>query len=245
MKLIATLIISSTLLFSNSIVGAWTLDKEKAEKTIKSNAKNEMEQFVLGLMASTMIDMQFKEDGSCTLAGKSRAKCWEGKDDTAFTVYEENGKVAGNITLSNNSHFKLLFAQMGLAFEFTRVESSSMETPKIVMKKDKVYHAKNVKDEMFEKSGDGFLIFTGENEYYNLLSDGFNSFTVTELKAIIKKDKSDEGGFLLKKGAYSVNSGNYKVKNSSFYTLFNEKQIEVISPEQIQFNGYNYYLDEK
>ena len=88
-----------------------------------------------------------------------------------------------------------------------------------------------------------FLMFTEENEYYNLLSDGFSSFSVSELKALIAKSKSKEGGFLLEKGAYSVDRGAYKVKNNSFYTTFGEKKIEVITPEHIKYNGYDYYLE--
>jgi len=242
MKLISTLLLSSTLLFSNSIVGAWTIDKEKAEKSIKSSAKNEMEQFVLSMMATLMIDIQFKGDGSCTLAGKNRGKCWVSSGD-GFILYDKKGENSGTVSLADNNHFELSFTEMPLSFEFTRVDISSLEAPKVVMKKDRVYHAKNVKDEMFSSTGDAFLMFTEENEYYNLLSDGFSSFSVSELKALIAKSKSREGGFLLQKGAYSVDRGAYKVKNNSFYTTFGEKKIEVITPEHIKYNGYDYYLE--
>ena len=242
MKLLSTLLLSSTLLFSNSIVGAWTIDKEKAEKNIKANAKNEMEQFVLGMMATAMIDMQFKDDGSCTLAGKNRVKCWVNSGEN-FSLYGDKDGISGTVTLSDNNHFKLVFSEIPLSFEFIRVNSSSMETPDVVMVKDRVYHAKNVKDEMFSTTGDAFLMFTGENEYFNLLSDGFSSFSVSEFKAVIEKNKSKEGGFLLEKGAYSLDRGGYKVKNHSFYTIFNEKKIEVITPKHIKYNGYDYYLE--
>lgn len=112
-----------------------------------------------------------------------------------------------------------------------------------LMKKERVYHAKNVQHSIFEKSGDGFLIFTGKGDYYNLLTDGFSSFSVKALKEIIKKDKSSQGELLLKKGTYAVDKGTYRAKDGAFYTFFERKKIEVISPSHIKFDGYDYYLE--
>jgi len=241
LKLLITLLLSSTLLFSNAIVGAWTIDKTKAEQLFNS-ANNEMEQFVISMMTTTMMDIEFKADGSCKITTKNRTKCWE-KQDNSYLLYEEDGKKGGVVNVIDPNRIELSLGEGNeLKFEFTRVDVASRAMPSIVMKKDRVYHAKDVKNDVFEKTGDAFLMFTGEDDYYNLFSNGFSSFTVDALKAVIKKDKSDDGGFLLKKGAYSVNSGQYKVKDNGFYTVLGESQIEVITPEHIIFNGYDYYL---
>jgi hypothetical protein len=234
---------SSTLLFSNSIEGAWTIDKAKAEQLFNT-ANNEMEQFIISMMTTTMMDIEFKANGSCKITSKNRTKCWE-KQNNNYLLYEEDGRDGGVVNIIDSNRIELALGDGDkLKFEFTRVDVASRAMPSIVMKKDSVYHAKNVKNDIFEKTGDAFLMFTGEDDYYNLFSDGFSSFTVNALKAVIKKDKSDNGGFLLKKGAYSVESGQYKIKNNGFYTVLGESQIEVITPEHIIFNGYDYYLDE-
>jgi len=244
MKLISTLLLSSILLFSHAIVGAWTIDKTKAEQLFNTHANNEMEQFVISMITTSMMDIEFKADGSCKITSKNRSKCWE-KQNNNYLLYEENGKNGGVVKLIDSNRIELSLGEGNeLKFEFIRIDASTRTMPSIVMKKDRVYHAKNVKDEIFETIGDAFLMFTGEDDYYNLFSDGFSSFTVDALKAIIKKDKSDDGGFLLKKGAYSVNSGQYKIKNNAFYTVFGESKIEVITPKHIKFNGYDYYLEE-
>ena len=131
-----------------------------------------------------------------------------------------------------------------LNIKLEQVKISSNITSKFVMKKERVYHAKNIQHSLFEKSGDGFLIFTGKGDYYNLLTDGFSSFSVKELKKIIKKDKSNQRELLLEKGAYSTDKGTYRARDGDFYTFFERKKIEVINPNHIKFNGYDYYLEE-
>lgn len=113
-----------------------------------------------------------------------------------------------------------------------------------MMKKERIYHAKNVQHSIFEKGGDGFLIFIGKGNYYNLLTDGFSSFSLKELKIIIQKDKNNKNKFLLKKGAYSFDKGTYRASNGDFYTFFERKKIEVITVYHIKFDGYDYYLEE-
>jgi len=252
LKLLTTLLMSSTLLFSNSIVGAWTIDKEKGEKLFEEHANNEMEQFVISMMAMAMVDIEYKEDGSCQITTKNRTKCWEKVSDNHYTLYEEDGSDKGvKVKLIDENSMELIINEPKLKFTFNRVDASSMVAPKIVMKKDSIYHAKDIEMKDFHVKGSGYFIFTGENEFYHLSTEKLNSLSLEELKEIKAKDERNEGGFLIKKGAYAVNKGEYSVKNNAFYTRiapfseeFSEKKIEVISPKQILFNGYNYYLEE-
>ncbi len=94
-KLITTLLMSSSLLFSSSIVGAWTIDKSKAEELFKAHANNEMEQFVISMMTTAIMDMEFKEDESCTITTKERTKCWKKASDNSYILYEEDGSDKG------------------------------------------------------------------------------------------------------------------------------------------------------
>ena len=76
-KLIIALLASSSLLFSSSIVGTWTIDKVKAEKLFEAHAGEEMDQFVIALMVEAMTDIELRKDGSCQITTKNRSKCWE------------------------------------------------------------------------------------------------------------------------------------------------------------------------
>lgn len=247
-RLFIALCMSSSLLFCDSIVGAWSIDKSKAEKSLKAYAQNEMEEFFAGMILTALMDIEFKADGSCKMSQKSMSKCWE-QNANHYILYGDKGKKSADIDMLDVNHMvlKLRDEKMTrvLNVEYNRVDISTRVAPKIVMKKDLVYHAKNVKNEMLENGGDSFLIFTAEDAYYSLTTNAFTSCSTQKLKAIIKKDKSDEGGFLLNHGAYSVHSGHYKIKNNAYYTLFDNKKIEVISPSHIKYNGYDYYLQEK
>ena len=241
---------SSSLLFSSSIAGAWRMDESKA-KELFNTANNEMEQFVISMMTTAMTDIQFKNDGSCQIMTKNRTKCWEKASGNRYTLYEEDGSDKGaKAELIDKNRLEVI-VNGKLKFTYNRIDASTVATPKIVMKKDRVYHAKDIDMKDFHVKGSGYFLFTGDSEFYHLSTEKFTSLSLKELKEIKAKDERKEGGFLLKKGAYQVNRGRYSIKNNSFYTdidpfteAFNKKEIEVISPEHILFNGYDYYLEE-
>ncbi len=240
-KLFSLFIMSSTLLFSDSIVGAWTIDKSKAEQAVKAYAQDEMEEFFASMMLMAMMDIEFNDDGSCKMRQKSISKCWKQTTNQYILYGDKGGGKSADIEILDANHIllKLRDKKMPKTLEVTynRVNVITRIAPKITMKKDKVYHAKNIKNEMLADGGDGFLIFTAEDEYYTLLTDAFTSCSKEKLKSIIKKDKSDKSGFLLNKGAYTVDSGHYKVRDNAFYTLFEGKEIEVLSDSHIRYGG--------
>ncbi len=244
-KLFITWMMSGTLLFANSIVGAWTIDKNKAQQAIKVYAEDEMEEFFISMLLMSMADIEFQTDGRCKMTQKSHSKCWTSHANH-YTLYGDKGKKSGEITLVDDKHLLLKLSDEKIpkvmSVEYSRVALSTKVAPKIVMEKDKVYHAKHIKHEMLENGGDGFLIFTGEDDYYNLLTDAFSTCSKEKLKAIIKKDKSNQGGFLLHKGAYVSDSGQYKIKDNAFYTFFEGRKIEVLTPNHIYYDGNDYYL---
>ena len=129
-KLITTLLMSSSLLFSSSIVGAWTIDKSKAEELFKAHANNEMEQFVISMMTTAMMDMEFKEDGSCKITTKNRTKCWKKTSDNHYTLYEEDGSDKGaKAEVIDDNRLEFIINEE-LKFTYNRIDSSTVVAPK-------------------------------------------------------------------------------------------------------------------
>lgn len=121
-KAITAMLLSSTLLFSNSIVGAWTIDVAKAEKLFNSYAKDEMKQFVISMMVDSMKSIEYKKDGSCTIGVKSRKRCWKATKN-AYILYEEDEKtIAGKVNILGPTRIELKLGDGGLNFEFTRMK---------------------------------------------------------------------------------------------------------------------------
>ena len=134
LKIMATLILSSTLLFSNTIVGAWTIDKDKAEKLFEAHANNEMEQFVIAMITEAMTDIEFKEDGSCKMTSKSRDKCWEFTKNS-YLLYEDDGKEGGEVKIIDSNRIEIILSTEDLIFEFTRVDEATVTSTKNINEK--------------------------------------------------------------------------------------------------------------
>ena len=240
------------------IVGAWTLDIPKADAIINSYGENDPTALFLALMITSIKDIQFKEDGTCAIPGmdaeEKRKKCWESNDD-GYTFYSDKGKSKAEIELDDNDNIlKIKFEESentkAMDLEYTRVDESTLVPPSVVMKKDRVYHARDIEMKIFHVNGSGYFLFTGDNDFYHLSTEKLNSLSLEELKEIKAKDERNEGGFLIETGAYQVNKGYYSVKNNAFYTgiapfseNFNEKKIEIIDANHIKFGGYDYYLE--
>lgn len=246
------LLLVSSFLSADAIVGTWTMDKAKVKALTKHHSQDEMVQFIIGMMVATMEDIVFIKDGSCQMTTKNRKKCWKKASGRSYILYEEDGSNKGaKVELLGDKRMKLIINQPKLKITFNRVKSSSMVAPKAVMNKNRLYHAKAIEMKDFHLKGSGYFIFTGENEYYHLASEKLTSLSLKELQEIKVKDERHEGGFLIKQGAYQVNKGKYRVKNNAFYTdfdpfteAFNKKKIEVVDENHIIFNGYDYYLEE-
>ncbi|MCK5854038.1 MAG: hypothetical protein KAG56_02365, partial [Sulfurovaceae bacterium] len=238
------------------IVNAWTLDMHKAEKIYNSYAEDDLRGLFVSLFIMGMKDIQFKENGTCAISGindrDNTKKCWEANGDD-YILYGDNGEQSAIIELSNNI-LKIKFdadeKSNAMELEYTRVDEATLVPPTVVMKKDRVYHAKDIEMKDFHVNGSGYFIFTGDREFYHLSTEKLNSLSLTELQEIKAKDERDEGGFLIETGAYQVNKGQYSVKNNAFYTgldiltdEFSDKKIDIVSDSHIKFAGYDYYLE--
>lgn len=121
LKIMLTLILSSTLLFPNTIVGAWTIDKTKAEELFEAHAGKEMEQFFIGMMVEAMMDIEFREDGSCQITTKNRSKCWKKSSDSSYVLYEEDGSYAGTkANIIDVKHMEIIIKEPKFKFAFIR-----------------------------------------------------------------------------------------------------------------------------
>ena len=231
-KLITTLLMSSSLLFSSSIVGAWTMDKEEAEKAIQGSA-NEMEKFFTGAILKMMEDIEFQSNGTCKMTEKILSKCWD-KSNENYIIYDEDSNKFGDIELIDDNHIGMTINNekmpKKITVSFSRIDVSTKTAPKVMMKKEKVYRAKETK-------GDDFLFFINKDKYVHLDTDGTNSFSTKDAFDLMNGKKTAKRG-------YEILNSNYKIKNNQFYTLFGDEKIEVVSPKHIKFKGYDYYLEE-
>jgi hypothetical protein len=125
-KLIIALLASSSLLFSDSIVATWTIDKVKAEKLFKAPASDEMEQFIIALMVEVMTDIEFRKDGSCQITTKNRTKCWKKSSDSIYILYEEDGSDKGTkVKIIDTKNMEIIVNEPKFKFAFTRTNKEN------------------------------------------------------------------------------------------------------------------------
>lgn len=128
MRLIYILIISSTLLLSNSIVGTWAIDKTKITQAIERYSEDDTERFLISMVVMEMMEMEFKEGGSCKMSNKTREKCWDFNGNT-FDIYGDKGEKSGTIQVLGTNHMNLYFQEKRnsklLPIKFNRVKASS------------------------------------------------------------------------------------------------------------------------
>ena len=125
-KLIIALLASSSLLFSDSIVASWTIDKVKAEKLFKDHAGEEMDQFVIALMVEAMTDIEFRKDGSCQITTKNRSKCWKKSSGSSYILYEEDGSDKGTkVNVSDTKNMEIIINEPKFKFAFRRTNKES------------------------------------------------------------------------------------------------------------------------
>jgi len=240
----------NTITDKTGIEGAWTIDRPKAEQIINGyEENNDPTGIFVALIITSMKDIQFKENGMCEISGMTdrdnSKKCWEANDD-GYIFYGDNGEPSATIEISDNV-LKIKFEESenskAMVLEYSRVDEATLVPPSVVMKKDRVYHARDIELKDLNLKGSGYLIFTDKNEFYHLLTEKLNSLSLEELKEIKAKDERNEGGFLIETGAYQAQNGYYHVKNNAFYTVTDDKKIEVVTPSHINYDGDDYYLE--
>jgi len=113
------LLASSALLFSGSIVGTWTIDKNKADKLLKTYANSEMDQMVIAMMFKSLKEVEFKKDGSCKINAENRSKCWKKSSQSSYTLYEKDGSDKGvRAKPINPKQIEIHFKEQNYTFVF-------------------------------------------------------------------------------------------------------------------------------
>ena len=231
------------------IVDSWTLNIEKANATINSYGENDPTSLFIGLMMLSIKDIEFKEDGTCAIPGMNAEsegkKCWE-KDDDGYAFYLNENTPKAEIELSDNI-LKIKFEESentkATELEYTRVDASTLVPPSVVMKKDRVYHARDIEHEEFSDVSDAFLIFMGKDKYFWIVTKDSASFTASELKEIMNEEDMSKRSELVGGNSVSLRGDSYHVKNNAFYTVMHDKKIEVITSSHIKYDGHDYYLE--
>ena len=129
------------------------------------------------------------------------------------------------------------------AFErsFTKKETKISKKREIITPiKDKIYFSKELNPR--KNSGNSFLIFWGENNFYELSTKEYTHLTVKRFMQHIKGEKK----LLLKKLTTMKLKGKYYKKNNAFYirTIFGDVKIEMADRKHIRCNGREYSLVE-
>jgi len=120
-RLIMALLASSTLLFSGSIVGTWTIDKNGADKLFKKYANSEMDKMVIAMMFKSLKKIEFKKDGSCKINAENRSKCWKKSSQSSYTLYEKDGSDKGvRAKAINPKQIEINFKEQNYTFVFNK-----------------------------------------------------------------------------------------------------------------------------
>ncbi len=231
------------------ILGAWTIDVPKADAIINSYEEDDPTALFVGLIIMSMKDIEFKENGTCAMPGmnaesKSK-KCWEANDN-GYLFYGDNDEPSATIEINDNI-LKIKFEESenskAIDLEYTRVDEATLVPPSVVMKKDRVYHARDIKHKEFNDVSDAFLIFTEEDKYFWMVTKDSASFTANELKEIMNEDDMSKRSELIGSNYTAFRGDSYHVKNNTFYTVMGGKKIEVVTSSHIKYDGYDYYLE--
>jgi hypothetical protein len=228
------------------IVSAWTIDIPKADQIVNGYEEDDPTGLFVGLKISAMKDIQFKENGTCTISGKDiNTKCWEANGNE-YIFYGDDDKQSAIIEVNDNI-LKIKFEEnensKAMELEYTRVDEATLVPPSVVMKKDRVYHARDIEHKEFNDKSDAFLMFTEGDKYYWMITKDSLSFTASELKDIMNEDNSSKRSELIGSNYSALIGDSYYVKNNAFYTVIGGKKIEVVTSSHIRYDGYDYYLE--
>ena len=226
MKLILFVLLSVNILFANSIVGSWSMNKSSANKAINA-AHSEMERFFANAIVRSLHSIKFKKGGSCIIGGKYISKCWI-KRANYYVLYGKNGRKEGTAKLFNANrlriHLQKNSEKTAMYFTYHKSKHVNSSAPKHKIRKYRIYRA-----------GNRYLMFLKNSKYVLVEIDNNKSVSTKDIKAIIYKKKHNVHN-------YSRESDSYIVRNGKYYTLFMGELIRVKSYKHIVFKGHHFYL---
>ncbi len=226
MKLIIAILLGVNILFANSIVGSWTMNKSSANKALRES-KSELEKFFASIIVRSLHTIKFKKGGSCVVAGKYISRCWS-KSGHHYVLYGESGKKEGTVRVLSSKSMKLGIQknskQTPMYLNYHKSKATSSRPPKHKIIKHRIYHA-----------GNNYLMFLNNNKYVLVEIDNNQRVSTKDIKALIYKKRNNIHG-------YSRENGNYIARNGKFYTILMNEPIDVKSSRHIVFKGRNFYL---
>jgi len=220
-KFLSTLMVMGGLLFSNSIVGSWHLER------VDTNVNG-----LSGFLQKLLSSVKFNADGSC-VTGEYIKKCYKKDGNSRYRLYNSSGEVRGEVILNGNRKLHMATNENGQRADiyFHRVGKSAIKRPKRGLKLNRVYYARvNGKDK--------FLLFKKSGNYYYLSSNKSNHTQIRDFKNKIRGRKTNLHN-------YSYTHDSYIIRNGKYYSLFmgfSQTPIEIISATKIKFDNLIFRL---
>jgi len=218
-KIAVMILLSSSMLFSASLVGSWKIDKAR---TIKANKKENK----MGMKMFAEMNIYANHTVEITRIGlKSKLL----KSAKGYSIIVSGDKVT--VRLLDTDHLTLQFED---TVYYTRVsdsvkEQALLKPSQVRFKLDKIYRTKIKEDH-------AFILLSRDRSMYFLQTDRKNHLSVKEIKAGELNQPKKRNGFTF------ADNSKYMLKNGNPYILMEEKQIRVLSSEKLNYRGNIYVL---
>lgn len=114
-KIILTIVLSCSLLFSEELIGTWQLDMPKMQQTMPMEKMEESKQFVVAMFADMWSHVVFNTDGTFQLIDAKQKGIWKENGD-AYVVQASVKAPSNKVVIVDKKHMKILFddAHVGL-----------------------------------------------------------------------------------------------------------------------------------
>ena len=220
MKQIIMILLSTSLLFSASIVGSWKIEKAR---TIKANKKENK-------MAMKMFErMDIYKNHTVQIKPSGLDSKWV-KSGKGYYMILHGDKVP--ITSIDVNHLTLQFDKDMVHYKRTSskaIKQAFLKQSQVKFKLDRIYRSK-IKDDY------AFILLSKNRTMYFLQTDRKKTISVKEIKAGKLKVQKKRNGFTFSDKAV------YELKNGNPYIVLESKEIKVLSSKKFKYRGNVYEL---
>jgi hypothetical protein len=222
-KPIVALLLTTTLLFSNSIVGSWQIDKVRTK-----SANKDVDQKMLASSMVAMARMDIYGNKTLTAPNIGLKGKWIKKGEHYFLVADGEKKP---IVLLDANHMSM---SLGSRIYYTRIGNTAakkrdLKQSTVGFKLDRVYRSKKIKGDY------RFLLLSKHKTIYFLQTDKTSHVSRKEIMS----------GRLLsqrKHGFAFHNDLPYAMRKGQPYIPMEDKEITVLSSKKLKYDGAEYVL---
>jgi len=222
-KLIIVLLLTASLLFANSIVGSWQVDRKRTQSANKGTNQK--------ILASSMVAMARMDIyGNKTLIAPNiglKGK-WIKKGKHYFLVADGEKKP---IVLLDANHMTMT---LGSRIYYTRIGNTApkktvVKQSEVGFKLESVYRSKKIKGDY------RFLLLSKHKTVYFLQTDKTSHVSKKEIMSG-KLFSQSKHGFVFH------NDSPYEMKRGQPYIPMEDKEISVLSSKKLKYDGAEYVL---